>query len=257
MRVFYGFDNLPHFRDPIVTMGSYDGVHAGHRVLLGRIVDLAHQTDGESVVITFSPHPRTVLDPTGALQVKLLNSLKEKILLLDQLGVNNLIVAPFTKEFSLVNSHDFVREYLIDQVGVSTLVVGYNHHFGHNKEGSFEYLYRLQAEFGFTIYEVPRQQVDNDKVSSTIVRELIGKGKMSQAAHALTQPYFMICQSDTDGEITTDEPRKLLPCDGTYHVKTVAAGIELDNELIISDGKPRLTQKNQIVPHTDFIVKFL
>lgn len=252
MRVFHGFDNLPKFKNPIVTVGSYDGVHAGHRVLLGRIIEQAHASASESVVITFSPHPRTVLDPSVP-KIPLLNSLKEKTMLLDKLGIDNLIIAPFTYEFSMVSSYDFVRDYLIGRVGVRTLVVGYNHHFGHNKEGNFNYLYALQDKFGFDICEVPRQQVDNDKVSSTVVRHQIEQGQMAQAMHSLTEPYFMVCRIDLSGNILLDEPNKLLPPEGTYPVRV--AGLEL--KLIISQNGTQLDPTPKIASGSDFIVQFV
>lgn len=256
MRVFYGFDNLPRFRQPIVTVGSYDGVHAGHRVLLGKIVATAKEEGNESIVITFSPHPRTVLEGASS-DIRLLNSLKEKMLLMSELGIDNLIVAPFTRDFSRVSSADFVQQYLIDRVGVGRLVVGYNHHFGHNKEGNFNYLYKLQEQFGFSIYEVSQQQVDNDKVSSTVVRKLIAEGRMSQAAKALCRPYFIICQADADGTLIIDEPTKLLPCNGTYSVETVVGERVRKNTLTINSGKASLSTTEDIEPRKEIIVNIL
>ena len=216
MRVFYGFENLPLFRHPVVTVGSYDGVHRGHRELLRRINRLALEQQGESVVVTFSPHPRQVLE-TGP-GVSLLSTLAEKIRLLDSVEVDNLIVAPFTKAFSRVSSYDFVKDYMVGKVGVSTLVVGYNHHFGYQKEGDFNYLERLQEQFGFSTYVVPRCDVDDDKVSSTIIRQLIGSGEMQKATHYLGAPYFMIGTVDASRKFMPGDPAKLLPPAGTYPV---------------------------------------
>ena len=138
MTVHYGFDSLPAFRNPVVTVGSYDGVHGGHRAILQRINELAAKNGGESVVVTFAPHPRIVLGKAEGL--KLLNTLEEKITLLEEVGVDHLVVAPFTEEFSRLSSEEYVREYLVKKIGVRTLVVGYNHHFGHNKDGDFRFL---------------------------------------------------------------------------------------------------------------------
>ena len=224
MKVFNGFDGLPRFANPVVTVGSYDGVHAGHRKLLGTINDIARRTDGESVVITFSPHPREVLGGGGG--VKLLTTLEEKTLLLERAGVDNLIIAPFTREFSELSSYDFVRQYLIDKVGVRTLVVGYNHHFGHNKSGNFDYLERMGGQFGFDIYMVPRHDVDDDKVSSTIIRGLIGSGDVGGAARYLGYRYFIMGHVDGRGGFIPGEQSKLLPPAGKYPVEAAAEGAQ-------------------------------
>lgn len=238
MRVFFGFDNLARFTHPVVTVGSYDGVHAGHRELLGRINRLATEKGGESVVITFSPHPRQVID--GGCGVMLLNSLDEKIRLLEQAGVANLIVAPFTEEFRRVSSHDFIRKYLIDRVGVSTLIVGYNHHFGHNREGNYEYLDRLRSEFGFDVLMLPKQEVDNHKVSSTVVREMIESGRMALAAEYLGYPYFICGRVTAGGDLVSPEPCKLLPPDGEYNVDVTVGAESYRAALRIGGGKMTL-----------------
>ena len=217
MRVFYGFDHLPVLRNPVVTVGSYDGVHAGHRRLLERIVRLAREQEGESVVVTFSPHPRTVLGNRGE-RVVLLNSLREKALLLEEVGIDNLIVVKFTKAFSRISSTVFVTDYLLGRIGARTLVIGYNHHFGHNQEGNFDFLRQLQQRFDFSIYEIPRQDVDRDKVSSTVIRRLIEAGEIGKANRLLGHAYFMIARADADGRVWPDDPAKLLPPPGEYPV---------------------------------------
>lgn len=256
MKVFYGFEALPKFADPVVTIGSYDGVHAGHRELLGQIVGLAHRTGGESIVITFSPHPRTVLGNRGE-KVELLNTLEEKILLLDSLGVDNLIVAPFTKEFSRIESYDFVRDYLVGKVGVAGLVVGFNHHFGHNHKGDFGYLKRLQAEFNFEIYEIPEKDVQRHKVSSTAIRKLIREGEMARAAELLAFPYFIAV---TGGQnLRSREPEKLLPPPGSYQAgiyqpgaMPIGAGMGLST-LTITAGEMKLDYPGRLPE--DFILR--
>ena len=221
MRVFEGFANLSRLRNPVVTVGSYDGVHAGHRKLLDKIAGIAHRTGGESVVVTFSPHPREVL-AGGDRPVGLLTTLPEKTLLLERAGVDNLIIAPFTTEFSRLSSYDFVKQYLVDRIGVGTLVVGYNHHFGHDKTGDFGYLEQMSELFGFDIYMVPRHDVDEDKVSSTVIRDLIGGGRVSEAERLLGYPYFIMGHASADGGFRPLEASKLLPPPGHYAV--MAAG---------------------------------
>ncbi len=231
MKVHYGFDSLPTFKAPVITVGSYDGVHGGHRVILQRICELARENGGESIVITFAPHPRIVLGKAEGL--KLLNSLEEKILLLDEVGIDNLIVAPFTEEFSRLSSEEYVRDYLVGKIGVKTLVVGYNHHFGHNKDGDFRFLQSLQSQYGFEVCEIPRQQIDDEKVSSTVVRRLIAEGKMAHASHLLNRPYLLITRVNERIECIGIDPYKLLPPMGRYEVDIEDYGraeLEISND---------------------------
>lgn len=257
MRVFEGFDNLPHFRNPVVTVGSYDGVHAGHRKLLDRIDEIARRTDGESIVVTFSPHPREVLP--GDSPVRLLSTLAEKTLLLERAGVDNLIVAPFTGEFSRLSSYDFVKQYLVDRIGVRTLVVGYNHHFGHNKTGNFDYLEQMSARFGFDIYMVPRHDVDNDKVSSTVIRGLIGSGRVTEATRLLGYPYFIIGRTTANGGFRPGEPSKLLPHAGRYPVEAAQhGGTAQHGELYVAaDGALALTLPTPLLAGSMVTVTFI
>lgn len=255
MRVFYGFQRLTPLVRPVITVGSYDGVHAGHRELLGRIVKMAHDKGGESVVITFSPHPRIVLSH-GKDHIELLNSLKEKIFLLEQVGIDNLIVAPFTEEFSNISSYDFVHDYLVGKVGVDTLVFGYNHHFGHNKEGNFTFLEHLQAQFGFNICEVSPQRVDSDKVSSTIIRAHIANGEMCKASKFLAHPYFIIAEGVSNGKIESDEPYKLLPPAGKYIVTTSLDAPTSHTLIIDSNRKLKIEDMPNDHPN-NFIIYFV
>ena len=218
MKVHYGFDSLPAFHAPVVTVGSYDGVHGGHRAILRRINELAAQNEGESIVVTFAPHPRIVLGKADGL--RLLNTLEEKIALLEEVGIDHLIVAPFTEEFSRLSSQEYVRDYLVGRIGVRTLVVGYNHHFGHNKDGDFRFLQSLQEEYNFEVYEISRQQIDDEKVSSTVVRQLITMGDMAHAKRLLERPYILIANLK---ERSTDS-YKLLPPNGRYRVEIEGQG---------------------------------
>lgn len=130
MKVFQGFEDLPHFIRPAVTVGSFDGVHRGHRALIGRLVAEARAVGGESVVLTFEPHPRITLGRAEGL--RLLTTFEEKVALLAELGVDNVIVIPFDRAFSALSGREFVERCLIGRVGAETLVAGYNHRFGHD-----------------------------------------------------------------------------------------------------------------------------
>ena len=203
MRVFHGFENLPSFRSPAATVGSYDGVHSGHRVLLDRIRREAAAVGGESIVLTFDPHPRVTLGTQERL--RLLTSLEEKIYLLDRFGIDNLIVIPFDRAFSRIPSESFVKDYLIGKVGVKNLVVGFNHRFGHDKEGDYRLLNGLHDEFGFRVTEIEKQDVDAEKVSSTVIRRLIERGEMNKAARMLSHPYLLAGGGGCAGHIASGE----------------------------------------------------
>ncbi len=242
MRVYYGFDNLEPIRNPVVTVGSYDGVHAGHRELLEHIKEMAREVEGESVVITFSPHPQTVLGNRGE-RIKIINSLAEKIMLFESIKIDVLIIAPFTEEFSRLSSYDYVRDFLIMKVGTHTLVIGYNHHFGFNREGDFSYLQQLQSEFRFNICEVQRKDIDKHKVSSTVIRHLISEGEMDQAAKFLGYNYFIVAKLDHDNRVTLDDPFKLTPPAGTYRIQLWQDGYTSCRSLYIEGGEEN-TQSN-------------
>ncbi len=174
MKVFRGFDNLPTFRHPVVTVGSYDGVHRGHRVLLDRLVTEARKIGGESIVVTFEPHPRIALGKAEGLQ--LLTTLDEKAALLEAIGVDNLIVAPFDRQFAALSGAEFAEEYLCKKLGAEMLVAGYNHRFGHDRiDGTTLGNSRLR------VIRVEACEIEGVRVSSTIIRRLLAAGDTATA----------------------------------------------------------------------------
>lgn len=219
MRIFYGIDNLPRFLRPAVTVGSFDGVHAAHRLLLDTVRSAARAMDGESVVATFDPHPRFVLEGESC-PMRLLTSLEERMSLLAEAGVDNVIVIPFTREFSRTSSADFER-WLTGDVGAEIIVAGYNHHFGHNKQGGAR---ELAGEAGVEVLTVECMNVEGHKVSSSVIREMVLRGDMAGAQRLLGYRYFVtgrFAEGSPEGgmaEFAADEPRKLLPPRGEYRV---------------------------------------
>lgn len=210
MRVFRGIESLPALRNAVATMGSFDGVHCGHRELLERVMQRADELQGESVVITFDPHPRYVLGTGEGMQ--LLSTIEEKIFLLEQIGIDNLIIIPFTLEFSRTSPMEFIGS--LAAIGIRSMVVGYNHRFGHNKEGDFEYLSTHSGEMEIT--KVEQQQVAGGKVSSTIIRQCIADGDMQRVEQMLARPYIIIGKVGEDGIIRDISENKLLPTAGEY-----------------------------------------
>ncbi len=233
MKVFRGFESLPPFQNAVATMGSFDGVHSGHRVLLEHVKCIAKEIASESIVLTFDPHPRYVLG-TGE-GMKLLSTLEEKIHLLEQAGIDNLIIIPFTEEFSRTSHQDFISND-IARIGIGNLVVGYNHRFGHNKGGDYNYLNSHGGNLKITMVE--QQQVSSNKVSSTIVRQEIAKGNIEYANNLLSQPYIIMGECGERNMVNIDR-NKQLPPDGIY--SAIVNG--MNDAITIADGRLYLNNK--------------
>ena len=147
MNIYFGFDEVKKIKNAVVTTGSFDGVHLGHKLILKRLSDAAHRVDGETVLITFYPHPRQVLYPdTLGKDLLMINSRQEKIDLLREAGLDNIIFVKFTKEFAATSANDFIKSYLVDKLNVKKIITGINHHFGKNREGDIEELKLLEKE---------------------------------------------------------------------------------------------------------------
>lgn len=213
MQVLRGFDNTPHFRHAVATIGSYDGLHCGHRQLIDKVISRAKAIGGESLVLTFEPHPRITLQQDEGL--RLLTTLEEKTAILEGLGIDYLLVIPFDIPFSRLSHEVFISDYIVGRLGIEELVIGYNHHFGHNKSGDYAYL--LANGGTLRVTEVEQQLVDTHKVSSTIIRQTIERGYMALAAQLTGHPYIIIGIANEEGFIATDR-YKLLPPPGNYNV---------------------------------------
>lgn len=228
MKVYHSIDEFNTCSNAVVTTGTFDGVHVGHRRILQRLVEVAKQVNGESVLLTFHPHPRTVLQPD--LELKLLTNLDEKIRLLEATGLDHLIIHPFTLDFSRTSSLEFVRNLIVNKIGAKHLVIGYDHHFGRNREGSFDHLVEFGPVYGFDVEEIPAQDVDDVKVSSTKIRAALSEGDVESAAAYLTYPFLLtgrVVKGDQIGQtigfptanLEINDPNKLIPADGVYAVK--------------------------------------
>lgn len=210
MQIIRGFDNPPRLRYGVATVGSYDGVHRGHRILLDEVVRRAKERGGESVVMTFEPHPRITLGNDEGLQ--LLSSFEEKALLLEQAGIDYLVVIPFDEAFSRLSREEFIDNYIVGSLNIKQLVIGYNHHFGHNKSGDHSFLVEHGA---LEVVEVAQYTDNGNKISSTTIRKAFAEGDLSLARQMLGHPYIIIGIVDAEGRVATNE-YKLLPRDGRY-----------------------------------------
>lgn len=210
MKVVWGFDNPPLIRNGVATVGSYDGVHSGHCILLNEVVQRAKESDGESVVLTFEPHPRITLGNDEGL--RLLSTFEEKCRLLEQVGVDYVVVIPFDEAFSRLSREEFIDDYLVGKLGIKQLIVGYNHHFGHNKEGNHSFLLQHGA---LQVVEVAQYTDNGNKVSSTTIRKAVSDGDMALTRQLLGHTYIIIGMADAEGVVAVDK-YKLLPSDGRY-----------------------------------------
>lgn len=243
MEVIRALEHFPKINNAVVTSGTFDGVHVGHQKILSRLVENAKQTGGKSVVITFWPHPRHVLQNNG-LAVHLLSSLEEKIELLRRFGVDYLLIIPFTPAFSNLSSSEFIQKILIDTVNTRKLIIGYDHHFGKNREGSFEYLKENAADLGFEVEEIPREDVDHIGVSSTKIRKALEAGDIETANKYLGHFYRLtgtVSEGDKIGRtigfptanLQVTESYKLIPARGVYAVYGKVNGRQLKGMLNI------------------------
>ncbi len=245
MKIFRGFENVSGINNPVVTTGSFDGVHTGHKVILNRLKILADKYNGESVLITFDPHPRKVLYPdTAGKDLKLILSAEEKLMLLKKTGLDNLIIVEFTREFSKITSEEFVRRYLHGILKAKVIVVGFNHHFGFNKEGDYKHLWGWKEKYNFEAEEIPEQEVQHETVSSTKIRKAISEGYI-QRANAYLDHYYIImgypekyAGGDQAGlpsllKMPVTEECKILPATGIYAVSAASGNLNSKGMAII------------------------
>lgn len=250
MNIFRSFEEAKNIRNPVVTTGSFDGVHIGHKTILNRLRMLAEKYNGESVLITFYPHPRKVLYPeTSGKNLKLINSQEEKLELLRKAGLDNIIIIEFTKDFSLITSEQFVRDFLFGILKAKVIVAGFNHHFGFNQEGDYRQLWAIKEKYGFEVEEIPEQEVQHETVSSTRIRQAIREGYI-QKANAYLDHYYIVIGRPEIFEYTNTvfplslvripltEESKLLPADGIYAVSFESNGRNSKGMVIINGLNP-------------------
>tara|TARA_B110000037_G_scaffold177369_1_gene202696 strand:- start:402 stop:1334 length:933 start_codon:yes stop_codon:yes gene_type:complete len=176
MKVHYGFESFKNIKNPIVTVGTFDGVHYGHQKIIQRLQKIAKKNNGESVLLTFDPHPRKVLLNDQGL--KLIHTVKEKINILEKLGLDHLVIYPFTKEFSKFSAKTYIDELLVKKLGTHTLVIGYDHHFGNDREGNIDLLKKHEKSNPFYLEEIKAHEIEEIKISSTKVRRAIENGNI-------------------------------------------------------------------------------
>ena len=228
MQVLRGLTSFDRLYNTAVTTGTFDGLHVGHRHILEQLVRSARSRGLSSVVLTFESHPRNILDKNDV--VKLLSDPEEKTKLLAEMPIDHLVILPFNKEFSEISPERFVKDILVEKLGAKLLVVGYDHRFGKNREGNFEYLEENASKFGFEVEEIPKREIERAAVSSTKIRKALLQGDVRTAAKYLGRLYTLsgtVTEGNKMGRklgfptanIRVTDPNKLVPADGVYAVK--------------------------------------
>jgi riboflavin kinase/FMN adenylyltransferase len=231
MRIYHSIDEFETLKNAVVTIGTFDGVHVGHRKIIARVKELAESTGGETVLLTFFPHPRMILHPEDE-SIKLINTINEKAELLEQLGVDHLIITPFSRDFSNQSAEGYIRDVLVNRIGTKKIVIGYDHRFGKDREGGLGDLLRLGPVYGFEVVEIPEQDINEVAISSTRIRNALLEGEIDLANTCLGYPFFItgtVIRGDQIGRqigyptanIVIQERYKLVPGDGIFAVKVM------------------------------------
>ena len=233
MQIHYGLDKFKAVR-PVVTIGTFDGVHLGHQKVIENLKKISKNSSGESVVFTFHPHPRTVVSSRDG-SLRLLSTQEEKIVLLQKMGIEHLIVYPFTREFSKLTYDEFVRKILVEQMNLNSLVIGYDHHFGKGRQGDFESLALLSRQLGFKIERLDELTLGDKVISSTKIRKALEEGEVHKANQYLGYQYILMGKviegrqlgrklGFPTANIEPLDPLKLVPGNGVYAVRVEIYG---------------------------------
>jgi riboflavin kinase/FMN adenylyltransferase len=234
MKVYHHIDEFEPVKNAVVTIGTFDGVHLGHRKIINRIKELAAEIGGETVILTFFPHPRMILHPEDQ-NLKLITTIAEKADLLEELGVDHLIITPFSRDFSNQTAEEYIREVLVKQIGTKKIVIGYDHRFGKDRQGGLADLQRLAPDYGFEVIEISEQDINDVAVSSTRIREALLNDKIELANTFLGYPFYItgkVIKGDQLGRqlgyptanLLIEEKYKLIPSDGIFAVKVHISG---------------------------------
>lgn len=254
MNIYKEINQLPPFKKAVITIGSFDGIHAGHQKILNRVRALAEEVNGESIVITFYPHPRTVLDPSANM-INVLTTLDEKLELMKKLGIQNVVIVPFTFEFSRQSPREYIEKFIINNFNPAYIVIGYDHRFGLNRNGDISLLKEYQATAGYKIVEIPRQDIDEIAISSTRIRKAVQSGEMEEASQYLSYPYMLtgkVVHGDKIGarigyptaNLQIDDKSKLIPKEGIYAVQIEVDDVMFDGMMYIGKRPTVSSQTN-------------
>jgi riboflavin kinase/FMN adenylyltransferase len=260
LKIYHQLSEFKKLTNAVVTIGTFDGVHYGHQKIIKRLCELAKSTGGESVILTFFPHPRMIIDPENQ-DLKLINTINEKAKILADLGVDHLIITPFTRDFSNLTATEYIKEILVNQIGTKQIIVGYDHRFGKDRKGGMNDLIALSKVYDYAIEEIPEQDVNDVAVSSTKIRTAVLEGNVSLAAEYLGYNFSIngpVIKGDKIGRtigfptanIFVEETYKLIPSDGIYAVTiemNAEAGVRSsDTQIVTYKGMAYIGQRPTI-----------
>ncbi len=258
MQVHYEIDKLPVFKNAAITIGTFDGVHMGHRQVIDKLKTEAENVGGESVIITFHPHPRKVVSST-ILGIRLINTLNEKIELLRETGVDHLAIVPFTEAFANQPAEDYIKDFLVDKFHPHTIIIGYDHRFGRNRLGDYRMLEKNAETFNYRIVEIPKHILENISISSTNIREAILHDDITTANRLLGYEFFFsgtVIHGDKLGRqlgyptanLHLESEEKIIPGDGIYAVYARVEGRIKKYKGMMSIGfRPTVDGKKRVV----------
>lgn len=228
MKIYTHIDQFKQIKNAVLTIGTFDGVHIGHQKIISRLKEVALQKGGETVILTFFPHPRMILHPDD-LNIKLISTMDEKAERLENLGIDHLIITPFTRDFSNLNPQEYIRDVLVEKIGTTHIIIGYDHRFGKDRSGGLKELQNYATEFGYEVEEIPEQDIDDVAISSTKIRNALLNGDVKTAENFLGYPFHLsgkVIKGDQIGRkigfptanLFVEESYKLIPSDGIYAV---------------------------------------
>ncbi|MEP7372818.1 MAG: bifunctional riboflavin kinase/FAD synthetase [Chitinophagaceae bacterium] len=258
MKVHYDIERLPLFKNAVITIGTFDGVHMGHRQIIDNLKQEARAIDGETVIITFHPHPRKVISST-ILGIRLINTLEEKIQLLEDLGIDHLAVVPFTDAFANQQAEDYVKQFLVEKFHPHTVIIGYDHRFGKERKGDYVLLEKLAPVFNYQLKEIPKHVLDEIGISSTRIREALLNGKIEIADRLLGYEFFFsgtVVHGDKLGRklgyptanLKIADEEKIIPGNGIYAVYASPHGFNHRLKGMMSIGfRPTVDGKKRVV----------
>ena len=252
MKVHYGIETCKEIHNPVVTVGTFDGVHYGHQKIITRLQKIAQNCNGESVLLTFDPHPRKILFKDK--KIKLINTIKEKIKILSNLGLDHLVIYPFNIEFSNLSAHEYISELLVNKLKTNTLVIGYDHHFGKNREGDIKFLIENNNLYPFNLEEIKAHEIDEIKISSTKIRQAIDNGNIhlfNDYCGRFFEFSGKIIQGNGLGKkigyatanLEIENEGKIIPANGVYAVKCLLND-EIINGIMNIGFKPSIEKNN-------------
>ena len=255
MKVYRDLEQLPDFKNAVITIGTFDGVHEGHKKIVAQLKARAKEVNGETIVITFYPHPRKIVGDTSGVQ--LINTLEEKIQLLENENIDNVVVVPFNEKFSMLSPEAYITDFLYKKFKPNTLIIGYDHHFGHQRKGNYQLLEKYGTALNFSVQEIDAKVIAEVAISSTSIRKALLQADIDTAKKLLGYAYFFegkVIEGDKIGRtigyptanLQLNDPEKLVPADGVYAVEVYRKKEQLKGMMYIG-SRPVVNGKRRVI----------